>query len=45
MVKKILDRKMVLSLIAITIAVGLITNPSGSFANQGYFLLLCAFMY
>lgn len=43
MVKKIFNRKMVLSLIAIAMAVGLITEPSGSFAKPGYFLLVYAF--
>lgn len=42
---KIINRKMVLSLIAISIAVGLITEPSGSFAKQGFILMSFAFMY
>lgn len=37
-------RTMVLSMIAITIAVGLITEPSGQHQKAGQFILAMAFM-
>lgn len=37
-------REMVLSMIAITIAVGLITEPSGQYQKDGQFILAIAFM-
>lgn len=37
-------RTMVLSMLAISIAVGLITEPSGQYQRTGRFLLAIAFM-